>query len=86
MSYNTIGMLIAATGWLHPVVAVLLMMGSSLTVVLHAADMTWENELSASRLPMKLTSPETDSPTDSLTSSSPLPSPLIQLTPNREQV
>ncbi|WP_404308717.1 heavy metal translocating P-type ATPase [Neorhodopirellula lusitana] len=44
ITYNTIGMLIAASGWLHPVVAVLLMLGSSLTVVLHAADMNWESE------------------------------------------
>jgi Cu2+-exporting ATPase/Cu+-exporting ATPase len=53
ITYNTIGMLIAAAGWLHPVVAVLLMMGSSLTVVLHAADMNWESELGESRLPIK---------------------------------
>ncbi|MGB7328464.1 MAG: HAD-IC family P-type ATPase, partial [Rubripirellula sp.] len=44
VTYNTIGMLIAASGWLHPVVAVLLMLGSSLTVVLHAADLNWESE------------------------------------------
>ncbi len=42
--YNTIGMSIAAAGWLHPVVAVVLMLVSSLTVVLHAADMSWERE------------------------------------------
>ncbi len=45
ITYNTIGILIAALGWLHPVVAVLFMLGSSLTVVLHAADMSWENEV-----------------------------------------
>ncbi len=44
ITYNTIGMMIAVTGWLHPVVAVLLMMGSSLTVVLHAADMNLESQ------------------------------------------
>lgn len=35
--YNSLGMLVAATGWLHPVFAVVLMLGSSLTVVLRAA-------------------------------------------------
>jgi Cu2+-exporting ATPase/Cu+-exporting ATPase len=53
ITYNTIGMLIAAAGWLHPVVAVLLMMGSSLTVVIHAADMNWESEVGESRLPIE---------------------------------
>jgi len=53
LTYNTIGMLIATAEWLHPVVAVLLMMGSSLTVVLHAADMNWEREQSERRLPVK---------------------------------
>ncbi len=53
ISYNTIGMLIAAAGWLHPVVAVLLMMGSSLTVVIHAADMNWEDQHGGSGVPIK---------------------------------
>ena len=43
ISYNSLGMLLAITGLLHPVAAVVLMMGSSLTVVLHAADMQWQS-------------------------------------------
>ena len=53
ITYNSLGMTIAAFGWIHPVVAVLLMLGSSLTVVLHAADMNWENELATTRLSVK---------------------------------
>jgi len=69
--YNTIGMLIAAAGWLHPVVAVLLMMGSSLTVVLHAADMNWESELGESHLPIKPDSRSSNSTTATAKSSPP---------------
>ncbi|QDV08106.1 Copper-transporting P-type ATPase [Planctomycetes bacterium Poly30] len=42
VTYNSAGMVLAALGWLHPVLAVLLMTASSLTVVLHAADLRWE--------------------------------------------
>ena len=38
VSYNMLGMAIAAAGWLHPVAAALLMMSSSLWVTLRAAD------------------------------------------------
>lgn len=82
ITYNTIGMAIAAAGWLHPVVAVLLMMGSSLTVVLHAADMNWENEQGESRLPVKPDSRGSDSPT--ATAKSPLQSSLV--TPTLVQI
>ncbi len=36
-SYNTIGMSLAALGWLHPIAAALLMLASSLTVTLRAS-------------------------------------------------
>lgn len=36
-SYNTIGMTLAALGWLHPIAAALLMLASSLTVTLRAS-------------------------------------------------
>lgn len=42
VTYNSLGMILAMLGWLHPVAAVLLMTVSSLTVVLHAADLRWE--------------------------------------------
>ncbi len=35
-TYNTIGMSLAATGWLHPIAAALLMLASSMTVTLRA--------------------------------------------------
>ncbi|MCA9156982.1 MAG: cation-translocating P-type ATPase [Planctomycetales bacterium] len=35
-TYNTIGMTLAATGWLHPIAAAILMLASSLTVTLRA--------------------------------------------------
>lgn len=82
ITYNTIGMLIAAAGWLHPVVAVMLMMGSSLTVVLHAADMNWESEQGEGRLPIKLDSQSSDSPTVAITS----PPPSSVVTPTLVQI
>ena len=82
ITYNTIGMLIAAGGWLHPVVAVLLMMGSSLTVVLHAADMNWESEQGEGRLPLKLDSRSSDSTTVDTKS----PPPISVVTPTLVQI
>jgi Cu+-exporting ATPase len=35
-TYNTIGMTLAATGWLHPIAAAILMLAFSLTVTLRA--------------------------------------------------
>jgi heavy metal translocating P-type ATPase len=52
VTYNTVGMTIAASGYLHPVIAVLLMMGSSLTVVLYASDLNWEAEHASKPLPL----------------------------------
>ena len=37
LSYNTLGMVIAALGWLHPVVATIVMLCSSATVTALAA-------------------------------------------------
>ena len=51
ITYNTIGMTVAALGWLHPVLAVVLMMLSSVTVVLHAADQSWEEAIE-SKIPL----------------------------------
>jgi cation transport ATPase len=82
ITYNTIGMLIAAAGWLHPVVAVLLMMGSSLTVVLHAADLNWESELCENRLPIK---PDSRSSKEAATTET-LPSPSGIATPTLVQI
>ena len=70
--YNTIGMMIAISGWLHPIVAVLLMMGSSLTVILRAADMAWESRqadeltFSSSTAVAKVDSPTTTPPQELL--------------------
>ena len=55
ITYNSLGMLIAAVGWLHPAVAVILMMGSSLTVVLYAAD--WQGELAEDPVPVQRQQP-----------------------------
>lgn len=57
ITYNTLGMIIAASGWLHPVVAILLMLGSSLTVVFHAADMGWEGKWTSGLLPIQNRTP-----------------------------
>jgi Cu2+-exporting ATPase/Cu+-exporting ATPase len=38
VGYNTIGISLAATGWLHPIAAAVLMLASSLTVTLRASN------------------------------------------------
>ena len=51
--YNVIGMAVAGSGWLHPVLAVMLMMGSSLTVVLYSSDLNWEAEQGIKAWPLR---------------------------------
>lgn len=79
ITYNTIGMIIAGAGWLHPVVAVLLMLGSSLTVVFHAADMGWEDELGSGRLTIKDAAPGNDQTNRRSTTDKIGPTPLVQI-------